>query len=425
MRILRPGSRGPSVELLQLALNRAGAQLEIDGIFGAATASALRSFQRRNNLVPDGIVGQQSHRALLPWYTGYSTYRIRRGDTLYSIAQSFGSRVEAIELANPGLEPNRLDIGSSIVVPLGFDVVPTTINWSSALVGYCVRGLAVRYPFISVGEIGKSIMGRPLWRLSLGSGERRVLYNATHHANEWICTPLLLKFCEELAAAFSRVGLIYGRPAAKILEKARINLVPALNPDGMDLVTEDLQLGEFYRQAKNIAADYPQFSFPSGWKANIRGTDLNLQYPADWEQARQNKYALGIASPAPADYVGAYPLSAPESRAMYDYTVALNPELILAYHTQGEVIYWKYKDLLPPGAEALGKALSAASGYALEDTPYASGFAGYKDWFIEAFNRPGYTIEAGLGTNPLPLSQFDEIYRDNLGILVLSALGDT
>ena len=78
MRTMRPGSRGPAVELLQLALNRAGAQLEIDGIFGAATASALRSFQRRNNLVPDGIVGQQSHRALLPWYTGYSTYRIRR-----------------------------------------------------------------------------------------------------------------------------------------------------------------------------------------------------------------------------------------------------------------------------------------------------------------------------------------------------------
>ena len=34
------------------------------------------------------------------------------------------------------------------------------------------------------------------------------------------------------------------------------------------------------------------------------------------------------------------------------------------------------------------------------------------------FRRPGYTIEAGLGTNPLPFSQFDEIYRRNIGILV-------
>ena len=48
-----------------------------------------------------------------------------------------------------------------------------------------------------------------------------------------------------------------------------------------------------------------------------------------------------------------------------------------------------------------------------------SGYAGYKDWFILQFDLPGYTIEVGKGTNPLPLSQFDEIYRDNVGILAL------
>lgn len=35
---------------------------------------------------------------------------------------------------------------------------------------------------------------------------------------------------------------------------------------------------------------------------------------------------------------------------------------------------------------------------------------------------PGYTIEAGIGVNPLPISQFDEIYRDNIGILILGAI---
>ena len=34
-------------------------------------------------------------------------------------------------------------------------------------------------------------------------------------------------------------------------------------------------------------------------------------------------------------------------------------------------------------------------------------------------NRPGYTIECGRGVNPLPITQFNEIYRDNLGILLL------
>ena len=97
--------------------------------------------------------------------------------------------------------------------------------------------------------------------------------------------------------------------------------------------------------------------------------------------------------------------------------------LVLAYHSQGEEIYWKFKDIEIPGAEELGQEFARLSGYTLSNVPYASGFAGYKDWFIQYFRRPGFTIEVGKGDNPLPLSQFDEIYKDNLGILVTAALG--
>ena len=423
MRILRMGSIGPAVELLQLALNRAGfGELRQDGIFSSATDSALRRFQSAHGLTPDGVAGRDTHRALLPWYTGYIMHRVKSGDTLWTIAQMHGSSVEAIETANPGIVPERLSAGEYVTVPLPFPVVPIDISWSSALVGYCVRGLAARYPFIVTGEIGKSVMGRPLWCMSLGRGGNRVLYNASHHANEWITTALLLKFTEELARAYAAGGFIYGQSAAELLDYASLFIVPAVDPDGIDLVTGELTSGEYYEQAAAIAADYPQFAFPSGWKANIRGVDLNLQYPAGWEQAKANKAAQGIISPAPADYVGASPLSAPESRAMYDYTLSLDPALILAYHTQGEVIYWRFADFDPPGAENIGRAFAQVSGYALEDTPFASGFAGYKDWFIQSFDRPGYTIEAGRGQNPLPIGQLPGIYSANLGILTLGAL---
>ncbi len=53
----------------------------------------------------------------------------------------------------------------------------------------------------------------------------------------------------------------------------------------------------------------------------------------------------------------------------------------------------------------------------MELTPPYSANAGYKDWFIQHYNRPGYTIEAGIGVAPLPLSQFDKIYRENEGML--------
>lgn len=423
MRLLKIGSTGPAVQLLQLALNRAGyGPLDTDGIFGPGTEAALRRFQASRGIPADGVAGNQTHRAILPWYLGYITHPVRRGDSVYALAQRYGSSPEAILLANPGVRPEALSLGQELVIPFSFPLVPTNIAYSAALVSYCVRGLAARYPFIGTGEIGRSVMGRPLWRMNLGSGENRVLYNASHHANEWICTPLLLKFVEELSIAFANGGRNFSVSAAELMDYASIYLIPAVNPDGIDLVTGELQSGEYYAAARRIGANYPQFSFPDGWKANIAGTDLNLQYPAQWEQARENKYAQGIVSPAPADYVGPSPLSAPEARAMYDYTLALDPSLILAYHTQGQVIYWKFLDYEPENSRQIASTFSAVSGYAVEETPYASGFAGYKDWFIQQFDRPGYTIEAGLGVNPLPISQFDRIYRDNLGILTMGAL---
>lgn len=170
-------------------------------------------------------------------------------------------------------------------------------------------------------------------------------------------------------------------------------------------------------RAVNISENYPNIRFPEGWKANISGTDLNLNYPANWEKAKELKFAQGFVSPAPRDFVGTAPLSAPESRALYEFTKHHNFRLILAYHTQGEIIYWKYLDYDPPRAEEIGKIMSEKSGYPLELTPEYSSYAGYKDWFISEYNLPGYTIEAGLGVSPVPLSQFRKIYMDNLGIL--------
>ena len=108
---------------------------------------------------------------------------------------------------------------------------------------------------------------------------------------------------------------------------------------------------------------------------------------------------------------------------MADYTLTVDPALVLAFHTQGEEIYWKFRDYEIPGAKELGEEFARLSGYTLADTPYESAFAGYKDWFIQQFRRPGFTIEAGKGTSPLPIEDFSKIYKDNLGILVTAATG--
>lgn len=160
-----------------------------------------------------------------------------------------------------------------------------------------------------------------------------------------------------------------------------------------------------------------------GWKfLKSTGVDLNLQFPAGWENAKKIKYARGYTSPAPRDFVGFNPLTEPESVALYNFTLANNFKLILTYHTQGKEIYWQYLNYAPKEAYYIGQKFAKVSGYSLTNVPYESSFAGYKDWFLQEHKKPGYTIEAGFGENPLPLSQFNQIYNDNIGILILGAV---
>lgn len=303
-------------------------------------------------------------------------------------------------------------------------IVKTDVPMTAALCSRTIDALTEAYPCCRQEVLTKTAFGRPMKALVIGSGERKVLFTAAHHGNEWITAPLLLKFMEALAEGIAVGGKLWGVDARTIQKAATIHTVAMVAPDGVDLVTGGIAPGTLeYASAESLAARYPGIPFPDGWKANLLGVDLNLQYPAGWLMAREIKFAAGYTRPGPRDYVGRAPLSQRESKALAEYTRRVNPRLVLAYHTQGKAIYWQFRDCQVPGAQALAREFARVSGYRMEDTPYESSFAGYKDWFIQTFRRPGFTIEAGTGTNPLPLSQFDTIYRDNLGILTTAALG--
>ena len=301
-------------------------------------------------------------------------------------------------------------------------IVRTDIPMTSALAGDTLEALGAAYPFLQTELLARTAFGRPITAASMGRGDRRVLYSAAHHANEWLTATVLLKFLEDYAQALETDGTIAGVSARELYETATIFLVPMVDPDGVDLVTGAVTENE-REQAESLAEFYPNIPFPDGWKANLSGVDLNLQYPAGWLTAREIKFAQGYTRPGPRDFVGRFPLSQPEAQALADYTQRIDPELVIAWHSQGEVIYWQYGGIEVPGAREIAERFANLSGYRLEDTPYNSSFAGYKDWFIQTYRRPGFTIEVGSGENPLPLDQFDAIYRASLPILVAGAMG--
>ncbi|MDE6363883.1 MAG: LysM peptidoglycan-binding domain-containing protein [Lachnospiraceae bacterium] len=415
MRNIYVGDVGVAVQYLQLALKRAGYLNEINGQFDRKTCDALKEFMGEG-------VGCYVDRAvwakLTPYLSGYTTHVITAGDTLWEIANTYDTLVSAILTANPSIDAMKLQIGTRIYVPFSLALVDESVPYTSILTDLILEGLKVRYPFLISGCIGKSVMGREVCYLQLGEGPTQVSYNACFHANEWITTPILLKFAETYAKAYAEGEDLYGEDTKELFNRYSLFLIPMVNPDGADLVNGMIRNEEYLEQTMAIASDYPSIPYPDGWKANISGVDLNLQFPAGWENAKEIKFAQGYISPAPRDFVGEAPLSAVESINMYHFTTAHDFQLILAYHTQGEVIYWKYLDYEPARSRRIAEYFGKVSGYQVEETPYASGYAGYKDWFIETYNRPGYTIEAGRGTNPLRMSQFPGIYDDNRLILV-------
>ena len=276
-------------------------------------------------------------------------------------------------------------------------IVNTSVKYNSNILKSDINSLMLHYPFINLITIGYSVLEKPIYCIKLGNGPKEVFYFGAIHANEWITCNLLMKFIEELCNAYAKNSNIIGYNIRNIFKNVTFYIVPMSNPDGVDLVNGNINLNSnAYLYARYVSNRYPSIPFPDGWKANIKGVDLNLQFPAGWETARQIKFAQGFTSPAPRDFVGNSYLSEPESLALYNFTLAHNFSLILAYHTQGKEIYWQFENYAPERAYTIGQEFSKVSGYTLAEVPYTSSFAGYKDWFLQEYQRPAYTIEAGL-----------------------------
>lgn len=421
MRVLRAGMSGTDVMEIQAMLRKLGYDPGvIDGIFGLQTQRAVKQFQRDFGLMPDGVIGLNTYRVMERFLLGYDTYTIRPGDTLYGIAQRYDTNLILLQAANPGLDPYNLRVGQTITVPYGMDVVDTDISYTYDVLQRDIQGLKARYPFIETGVAGRSSLGRELSYIRLGTGPNEVFYNAAHHGLEWITTPVLMKFAEDFARAYAMGTTLGGYDPREIWQQSSIYLTPMVNPDGVDLVLNGLQRSN-PNYDELIRWNRGSTDFSRDWQANNNGVDLNHNYNAAWEESKQAEAALGITGPGPTRFSGPYPESEPESRTVANFTRSHNFRLVMAYHSQGEVIFWNFQDLAPPEARTIGEALASASGYELAEPEGAASYAGYKDWFIQDYRRPGYTIEVGRGTNPLPISQFDTIYADNLPMLLYAA----
>ncbi|MDW7614552.1 M14 family metallocarboxypeptidase [Peribacillus simplex] len=270
--------------------------------------------------------------------------------------------------------------------------------------------LSFHYPFIKVESIGRSVLGKELHEVRVGKGDKFIHYNGSFHANEWITSAVLMKWLNDLLLAVTNDRTLCGMDCMPFYREVTISMVPMVNPDGVELVLKGEEAAEGKFDVLKMNNGNPAFY---AWKANIRGVDLNNQYPANWEIEKQRKIPK---APAPRDFPGETALSEPEALAMKELAKRRNFERVLALHTQGKEFYWGYEGHEPEQAANVAREFEERSGY--RAVQYIDSHAGYKDWFIQEFKRGGFTIELGKGINPLPLSHLPGIYKDTVKILM-------
>ncbi len=281
------------------------------------------------------------------------------------------------------------------------------------------KNLLKEYPFLKHGFIGKSVLGKDIPFLWFGTGSRILLLCGGHHGKEWITSMLCMRMTEALCE-----GLAAGKRHGEIsfsdfFNTFSVYIIPMLNPDGINLcirgLTEDIP--SFYR-SRLIGMNGGSRDFIGKWQANIRGVDLNHNYNALFEKGCSLAFADGIYGPGPTRYAGESPECEPESRSLADFTRFLHPHLVIAYHAQGEEIFYRFNGFCPIASAGIAKRLSEKTGYVLSESSGISDCSGYKDWVIDHFRIPAFTMEVGKGENPLPLSQFDKIFHENLNAIL-------
>ncbi|MDO4617965.1 MAG: M14 family metallocarboxypeptidase [Clostridia bacterium] len=257
-------------------------------------------------------------------------------------------------------------------------------------------------------SIGESVMEKKIYCVTYGEGEKKLFLNGAHHGLEYITSAFLMRFLFECEKAISNGEDMFGYRIKELLKNVKLYIVPMVNPDGVDIAVNGLDITNRYH--RHLISMVGIHSFNKVWQANARGVDINHNYDALWAEVSKK--------PSPTKYSGEKPESEPETKAIADFVRAENFDMLIAFHSQGEEIYYDFDGMAGEEAKKIAEKLSEVSGYPVRETVGTASFGGLKDWFIKEYGKMGFTVEMGRGKNPLDTEKLSEYYDANARLIL-------
>lgn len=298
-----------------------------------------------------------------------------------------------------------------------------------------------------------SVEGRPVRAVEIGRGVKEATTSTPtfvlmglHHAREWPSGEHAMEFATDLVQSYGENPRI-----TRLLDRARVVVVPVVNPDGFDLSRTDGEFvdlnilqpeedptglvgtgvilgtpGHAYKR-KNCRVVDGQSTPPGACRATLAspggfgaGVDLNRNYAGFWGgpgaaaglgESPDPGDPLALSGQASPTYRGAAPFSEPETLNIRDLVAGRQTTMLISNHTFGDLIL-RPNGVNPTtldssgipvgdspdeaGLKRLGARMAAATGYSnqhgweLYDTTGTT-----EDWSYNATGGYGYTFEIG------------------------------
>jgi len=299
-----------------------------------------------------------------------------------------------------------------------------------------IHELEEKYPeIIEVVEYGRSIDDRPLYAIRMTAGVEEFMKDPEHnikrthyyidggnHSRETVNPSLVLRMVEEYARDFYGEENIKGFDLEKILKDSVLHFLPLPFPDGYNLAKVGLDGVQTEAGLKAIKS-VPDTNY-SNYKANLRGVDLNRNYPAwvfdtdtrKWVDLRK-KNPGRVTAPTGELYGGPKGASEPEVKYKNEYILKYDFRQFTTFHSRGEVIFW-HKFYMPKvyndQAREMAKVVNKVNGYRIGGHSVGGRSGYFSDFTAGMTLKPTITVETTPGGSTLPSKRsfYSKVYKE-------------